>query len=174
MTELELAWVPIEGIWVRHAYAGPEVARHVYPHGRPGRWQTERVLATYLADREPTAWAEFYRFMAERETPPEDAMPQDLFRVRVELERVADLRTEKARRRLGLPRMRPSREQWPAFQAVGEALAEQGAQGVLYASAARTRSVCLCVFEAGLAGLSVVGAPVTVVVPPPPPRGLRT
>jgi hypothetical protein len=70
--------------------------------------------------------------------------------------------------------MRPTQSQWPAFQAVGEHLAAQKAQGVLYRSAARTRSLCLYVFEAGSPGLTVVGEPVRVITPPPPPRGLRT
>ena len=65
-------------------------------------------------------------------------------------------------------------EQWPSFQAVGEQLISDGAQGVLYSSAARTRSLCLCVFEAGVSGLAVGGEPVRVTAPPPPPRGLRT
>jgi hypothetical protein len=70
--------------------------------------------------------------------------------------------------------MRSSSRQWPSFQTIGERLVAEGAQGVLYRSAARTRSLCLCVFEAGLAGLTVDGSPVRVLTPPPPPRGLRT
>lgn len=76
-----------------------------------------------------------------------DQAPRGPHQLKVELERVADLRTEKARRALGLPRMRPTQTQWPAFQAVGGALAAAGAQAILYGSAARTRSRCLCVFE---------------------------
>lgn len=101
-------------------------------------------------------------------------MPRDLHRVTVSLERVADLRTERSRRGLELPRMRPTQRQWPAFQTVGERLVTEGAQAVLYGSAARTRSACLCVFEPGLAGLTVAGEPVRLLAPPPPPRGLRT
>jgi hypothetical protein len=70
--------------------------------------------------------------------------------------------------------MRPTRAQWPACQAVGERLLDAGAQGVLYSSAARTRSICLCVYEAGLSDVQVEGEPVRVIAPPPPPRGLRT
>ena len=69
--------------------------------------------------------------------------------------------------------MNPSQAQWPAFQDVGEQFAAQGAQGILYASAARTRSLCLCVFEAGITGLSIEVEPVRVIAAPPPPRGLR-
>jgi len=101
-------------------------------------------------------------------------MPRELYRVEVSLERVADLRAERARRALGLPRMRPTRSQWPAFQAVGERLVAEGAEAVLYSSAARTRALCLCVFAAGLPGLGFEGEPVRVIAPPPPPRRLRT
>ena len=88
---------------------------------------------------------------------------------------MADLRTLAARQRAAAPgRMRPTSAQWPPFQELGSHLAAGGAQGILYASAARTRSLCLCVFDAGLEHLRVVGEPVTVIIPPPPPRGLRT
>jgi hypothetical protein len=70
--------------------------------------------------------------------------------------------------------MRPTSAQWPPFQQVGARLQAEGAQGILYASAARARSSCLCVFETAIDRLRVVGEPVTVITPPPPPRGLRT
>lgn len=127
----------------------------------------------YLADNEDTAWAEFYRALAERGQAPQDEMPCELVQMRVGLERVADLRTEKARKALGLPRIRPTRAQWPAFQGVGTRLVAERAQGVLYGSAARIHSLRLCVYEAGLPGLRVEGEPVRVIAPPPPPRGLR-
>jgi hypothetical protein len=101
-------------------------------------------------------------------------MPRDLHRVTVSLEQVADLRTERSRRALELPRMRPSRAQWPVFQVVGDRLAAEGAQAVLFSSAARTRASCLCVLEAGLDWLSAEDEPVRVIAPPALPRGLRT
>ncbi len=101
-------------------------------------------------------------------------MPREIHRVAVSLDHVADLSVERSRSARGLPRIRPTDTQWPVFQAVGERLAAEGAQGILYASAARTRSRCMCVFEAGLSGLAAVGEPVRVIAPPPPPRGLRT
>lgn len=128
----------------------------------------------YLAESEETAWAEMYRWLAEARRAPTVAMPRDLHHVTVDLERVADLRAERARGALRLPRMRPTRQQWLAFQVVGEALESAGAQGVLYASTARSRSTCLCVFEAGLRGLTAAGEPIRVITPPPVPRGLRT
>jgi RES domain-containing protein len=169
-------WVPVHGIWARYA----SMARPAVGHRRrgevpsAGRWQHAGTRRLYLADSEETAWAEFYRALAERGQPPQDEMPCELIHMRVELARVADLRTEKARRALGLPRLRPTRHQWPPFQNVGERLEAEGAQAIVYASAARTRSLCLCVFEAGLPCLRAAGEPVRVIAPPAPPRGLRT
>jgi RES domain-containing protein len=167
----EMAWVPVAGIWVRQSrpnLRGDEAAAY------SARWQGAGMPAAYFADSEATAWAELYRGLAERRIGPGDVFPRDLHHVRVALERVADLRTEAARRALGLPRIRQTSLQWPSFQAVGEQLAAEGAQGILYSSAARTRSLCLCVFEAGLLGLTIEGESLRVLAPPPPPRGLRT
>jgi RES domain-containing protein len=176
MGDIDVAWVPVEGIWVHYVSVarrrgGQRRSRQV---PAPGRWQPAGTRRLYLANNEDTAWAEFYRALAERGQSPEEEMPCELVWMRVQLERVADLRSETARRTLGLPRMRPTRTQWPTFQAIGTELIAHGAQGVLYGSAARTRSVCLCVYEAGLQGLSVEGEPVRVITVPPPPRGLRT
>jgi RES domain-containing protein len=167
----DVAWVPVHGTWARHTAPGVSGTE---PHAGGSRWLGPGARAVYLADSEETAWAELYRALAESGRGPVGAMPRVLHRVTVDLDRVADLRTERSRRALGLPRMRPTERQWPRFQAVGERLAEHGAQAVLYGSAARARSACLCVFEAGLAGLRGEGEPITVLAPPPLPRGLRT
>ena len=45
----------------------------------------------YLAGEEQTAWAEWYRALAELVVPPMRQMPRDLWRFEVELEGVADL-----------------------------------------------------------------------------------
>ena len=171
-----MAWVPVEGTWVHYVSLRRRRtgARRAGRLPAPGRWQPAGTRRVYLADSEETAWAEFYRGLAERGQAPQDEMPCELIRMRVGLERVADLRSEKARNALGLPRMRATRAQWPAFQAVGSRLIAEGAQGVLYASAARLRSLCLCVYEAGLDQLSIEGEPIRIVAPPPLPRGLRT
>lgn len=166
----DIAWVPIAGIWARQSRPG---VHRDEPSHSDARWQGAETPAAYLADNDATAWAELYRGLAERGLSPEQAFPRELHHVRVDLVRVADLSRESARRAFGLPRMNQSQAQWPAFQEVGEQLAAQGAQGILYASAARTRSLCLCVFEAGLTGLSIEGAPLRVLAAPPPPRGLR-
>jgi RES domain-containing protein len=166
----DVAWVPVAGTWARQSRAG---VRGDELLGSDARWQRAKTPAAYFADSDATAWAELYRGLAERRLRPDQVFPRDLHHVRIELVRVADLSREKARRSLGLPRMRPSQAQWPVFQDVGEQLVADGAQGILYASAARTRSLCLCVFESGLTGLSIEGEPVPVIAAPPPPRGLR-
>lgn len=165
-----VAWVPVTGIWARQSRPG---VRGDEVLASAARWQRVGTQAAYFADSEAAAWAELYRGLAERSLRPDQVFPRDLHRVRIELERVADLSREKARRALGLPRTAPSSAQWPAYQDVGEQLAREGAQAILYASAARTRSLCLCVFEAGLAGLDIEGEPVRVIAAPAPPRGLR-
>ncbi len=136
----------------------------------PGRWRRIGTRRRYRAD----PWAEFYRALAERDQAPQDELPCELVSVEVSLDQVADLRTGRAQAALGLPRLRPTRAQWPAFQAVGERLASHGAHGIVYASPARARAVCLCVFEAGFPSLKQSGEPLRIDVPPPPPRGLRT
>jgi len=166
----DVAWVPIAGIWARQSRPG---VRGDEPSHSDARWQRAQTPAAYFADSDATAWAELYRGLAERGLAPQRAFPRELHHVRVDLVRVADLSREKARRAFGLPRMSPSQAQWADFQEVGEQLAAHGAQGILYASAARTRSLCLCVFEAGLTGLSIEVAPLRVLAAPPPPRGLR-
>jgi RES domain-containing protein len=171
MDDVNPAWVPVAGIWVRHDRPDRDP---IQPRSYGARWQTHATRAAYLADNEDTAWAEWYRGLAEGSQSPQAGLPRNLHRIAVDLDRVADLTSEKARQALGLPPMRPSQSQWPAYRAFGEQLSAEGAQGVLYSSAARTRSRCLCVFAAGLSGLSVEGQPLRVLAPPPPPRGLRT
>lgn len=166
-----MTWVPVSGIWIRQTRTSVAAIEAVT---YDARWQRAGTAAAYFADSDATAWAELYRGLAERRIAPADAFPRDLHRVHVELERVADLSREKARRELGLPRVNPSQSQWPAFQEIGEQLAADGAQAILYGSAARTRSLCLCVFEAGLRSVAREGQAVRVLTPPPPPRGLRT
>ena len=166
--------VPVTGTWIRHVPAGiPGLA--VSRGGSGGRLHTPGAAAIYLADSEQTAWAEWYRYLAERGKAPNEDLPRDLYRIAVDLSAVVDLSSAAKRKEAGVPaRMRPTRAQWPAFQPTAERLAAAGAPGVLYSSAARTRSLCLCVFEAGLGGLNIEGDPVRVIAPPPPPRGLRT
>jgi RES domain-containing protein len=128
MARLDVAWVPVEGIWVRQTRP---VAGGTEAQAFDARWQAPDTPAAYFADSDDTVWAEFYRALAERRVKPDDALPRDLHRVHVSLERVADLSKESARRALGLPRLRQTSEQWPVFQPVGERLAAQGAEAIL-------------------------------------------
>jgi hypothetical protein len=123
MGELNVAWVPVTGTWVRHDRPDRDPL-HPRPFG--ARWQTQDISGVYLADSEQTAWAEWYRGLAEARLSPQAGLPRDLHRIAVDLERVADLSSESARQALALPRMRPSRSQWPAFQSVGEQLVAEG------------------------------------------------
>jgi RES domain-containing protein len=168
-----MARVSVTGTWLRQVPAGGQpIARH--PRPTPGRFHREGEIALYLADRVETAWAEWYRALAARGVQPTDQVPRDLWHLAVDLNDVVDLSTAELRTRANVPaRIRPAESQWGAFQDLAVAMRAQGAHGILYASAARTRSLCLCVFESGLAGLGIEGEPVRVIAPPPPPRGLR-
>jgi RES domain-containing protein len=145
------------------------------PRATPGRFHRPGEIALYLADRAETAWAEWYRALAERAVEPDEDLPRDLCQIAVSLGEVVDLSTAATRQRAGLPaRMRPAASQWSVFQHFATDVRAQGAQGILYASSARARSLCLGVLEAGLPGLEVVGEPIRVIAAPAPPRGLRT
>lgn len=164
--------VPVQGTWARQLPAG--VDGLVVSRGGGARFHRPGEEAIYLADTDETAWAEWYRWLAEEAQQPADDVPRRVFRIAVDLDRVVDLRTAAGRSSYGLPqRIRPTRAQWPAFQAFAATARAGGANGVLYSSAARARSVCLCVFETGLSRLRVEGEPMTVIAAPPPPRGLR-
>jgi RES domain-containing protein len=147
-------------------------------HPADGRWQRGEVVeGFYLAGDEQTAWAEWYRALAELAVPPMRQMPRDLWRFEVELEGVADLSNVGKLAAVGLPQPVPSRNQWPRFQSVGEALAASGWAGILYPSAAQPGSkAALCIFrrESDLAGIDPLGPPAHYDEPPAPPRGLRT
>jgi RES domain-containing protein len=100
------------------------------------------VGAVYLADREQTAWAEWYRMLAERALPPPLALPRELWRIEVKLDQVADLSTADRLARLGLAQPRPGRSTWPAYQEVGERLHVDGCAGLVAPSAARPGAAC--------------------------------
>jgi hypothetical protein len=94
--------------------------------------------------------------------------------VEVELEGVVDLRRPK-RSGVGLEPPRPSSDDWPAFQEVGERLAAKVHPGLVGPSAARSGGTVLCIFWPPPASSQVapVGQPETVSEAPAPPRGLR-
>lgn len=98
--------------------------------------------ALYLADSPGTAWAEWYRWLAEAALVPRAGLPRVLWAVEVALEAAADLRTMDALEAAGLSAPRPNRLEWPAFQAVGERLHAAGRAGIVAPSAARRGGSC--------------------------------
>jgi hypothetical protein len=166
----------VVGTFVRHIPGGGD------PLYRPtdaadNRWQRARVIeAWYFAEDEETAWAEWYRALAGTGLPPGKAMPRDLWRWKMDLPRVALLDNGDRLARVGLPAPRPSTAQWPAFQAIGEALHAGGCDGLLAVSAARPARSILVVFRPGpsVQGCTPTPPPDRHEAPPPVPSGMRT
>ena len=121
---LGVAAVVVRGRWVKHTYPGSAPL----PHREPppdNRWQRGGVVdALYLADNDETAWAEWYRHLAERMIPPLAQMPRELWTWRVSIE-VADLSTPERLAEVGLRPPAPDGASWPAYQRVGEQLAKE-------------------------------------------------
>jgi RES domain-containing protein len=166
----------ISGTWWRHVPAGYGPWQRP-PVARQARWQRgSTVDALYFADQPETAWAEWYRALAERALPPLRGMPRDLWGWSIDLPRVADLRGEAGLAAHGLALPRPTRAEWPAFQAAGEALHAAGWPALVAPSAARPGSVVLCVFRATErpSGVAPLPPPERIDDPPPPPRGMTT
>jgi RES domain-containing protein len=141
-----------------------------------GRWQRGAVVeGLYLADSEETAWAEWYRALAELAVPPHRALPRDLWRFRLDVE-LADLSSEDRLRRVGLHAPRPSRGEWPQFQVVGERLFDEGWHGLVAPSVARPEHLMVCLFRSGptVSGLRRLPPPRRVQRPPAPPTGMTT
>lgn len=176
MSRLDVDEAPAAGTVVRHVPGGGDPL-YAPPHPADNRWQRGNVIeAWYFADHEDTAWAEWYRSLAGTGVPPSRAMPRDLWRWSVDLARVALLDTTDRLRRVGLPEPVPSATQWPAFQAVGEALHDAGSDGLLVVSAARPGSTNLVVFRPTreVEGCTPIPPPDEHVEPPPVPTGLAT
>jgi len=170
-----VAAVTVRGHWIKHTYPGspPLPEREPPPDNR---WQHGDVVdALYLADTEATAWAEWYRHLAERMIPPLAQMPRELWTWDVDVE-VADLSTAGNLARLGLSPPAPGRGSWHAYQRVGEQLSQEGWLGLLAPSAARPDGKILCLFrdQHGVSGARPLPPPRAVEQPPPPPTGLRT
>lgn len=172
---LDVDPAPVKGVWFRHVPAGGAPLHRPKPPS-DARWQRGEVVeGFYLADSEETAWAEWYRVLAELAIPPLRQLPRDLWRFDVNVRRVADLSSTERLARVGLEPALPDRRQWPAYQRAGEALFAQGWAGILYRSAARPDGRALCLFRRGarLAGVRAKRPPKRVAEPPVPPRGLR-
>lgn len=167
----------VGGSWLRHTPHGGD------PRYRPSppddnRWQRGHIIdALYLAKDEPGLWAEWYRHLAERGIPPMGWLPRDQWTFRVTRLRVADLSDEDRLARVGLAVPEPGRKTWPPYQKVGEKLASEGWAGLLAPSAARPRSLVLCVFlpNGTIPGrVKPVPPPTIVKAPPTVPTGMRT
>ena len=173
---LDVDPAPVRGVWFRHVPAGgAPLFRPACP--ADGRWQRGDVVeGFYLADSEQTAWAEWYRVLAELAIPPMRQLPRALWRFELDLDRVADLSSPERLARVSLDNPTPDRRRWPAFQRVGEALSAEGSAGILYPAAARPESLALCLFRMPdrLPGVHPLAPPVRHDEPPAPPRGLAT
>lgn len=162
--------------FLRH---GPDGAP-AWPNRDPppdNRWQRGDVVdALYLADSEETVWAEWYRHLAEKAIPPDEQMPRRVWLWDVDL-RVADLSTPGRLGRVGLGPPAPGRQGWPAYQAVGEQVWNEGWAGLLAPSAARPQGKVLCLFRSPggrIAGARPVGRGRRIARPPAPPTGMTT
>jgi RES domain-containing protein len=164
------------GLWIKHTYPGapPLVQRDPAPDNR---WQRGHVVdALYLAADEKTAWAEWYRQLAERGLPPNEQMPRDLWTWEVDIE-IADLSDPDRLTRVNLDVPRPGRRTWPPYQHVGEVLFDEGWAGLVTLSAARPNHRVLCLFRPAVgpvAGARPLSPPRRVEAPPPPPTGMTT
>ncbi|MBA2461332.1 MAG: RES family NAD+ phosphorylase [Actinobacteria bacterium] len=172
---LDVDPTPIQGAWFRHVPAGGEP---LFRPERPadGRWQRGDVIeGFYLADSEETAWAEWYRALAELAIPPMRQLPRDLWRFDVGIARIADLSSPERLERVRLRQPAPDRKQWADYQAVGERLFAAGWAGILYSAAARPEALALCLFRTSdhLPGVRPLRPPARHDEPPIPPRGLR-
>lgn len=142
-----------------------------------GRWQTGAVVrAFYLADREDTAWAEWYRHTSELGAPPASRMPRDTWRISVDLTDIADLNEAGVLAKHGIAELRPMRLQWPLTQPIGEAYYRDGCRGLLAPSAAHLGGRVLAIFRPlpAMPGLRAVPPPKRYDELPPLPTGLRT
>jgi RES domain-containing protein len=168
--------VSVAGSWWRQTPHGSDPLWLASPPSS-GRWQHGGTLAAiYLADDEETAWAEWYRALAEIAMPPNHGMPRDLWRWTIAVGEIADLSTPERLARLDLTVPRPGRRTWAPFQAVGERLHDDGYSGILYPSAARPDHKALCLFreDALIPGAEPIRPPVTHRDPPAAPTGMRT
>jgi RES domain-containing protein len=142
--------VCLAGSWWRQTSHGSDPLWLASPPSS-GRWQRgETVAAIYVADEEGTAWAEWYRGLAEIALPPTHGMPRDFWRWTIAVGDIADLSTPDKLARLDLSAPRPGRRTWEPFQAAGEDLHRDGYRGVLYPSAARPDHKALCLFREGV------------------------
>jgi RES domain-containing protein len=153
--------VVVTGSWWRHTPHGGDPLFLGDPPS-DGRWQRGAVVsALYFADSEETAWAEWYRALAELAIPPARQMPRDLWRWDVDASDVADLSDDQELAAVGLGRPEPGQRTWPAFQAIGEGLWREGHRGVLAPSFTPSAAATAAPMAATASGCSVRDAQVT-------------
>jgi RES domain-containing protein len=166
----------ISSMWFRHIPAGGDVYYRPDPPA-DNRWQHGHIVdALYFADSEETAWAEWYRAIAEFGIPPMQGLPRDLWRWEIALDEVADLSDEKRLQRVGLALPRPTRADWPPCQAVGEKLHADDYPALIAPAASRPEEgKVLCVFRETekVAGMEPLPPPTTYDEPPRVRTGLR-
>jgi RES domain-containing protein len=168
--------IAVEGIWWRQTPRGGDPLFRADPTA-DGRWQRGEIVgALYLADSEQTAWAEWYRALAEFAIPPDRQMPRDLWRWKVDVQSVVDLSDAERLAAIGLQAPQPRQSDWPPFQQAGEQLWREGFRGVVAPSAARPGQRILCLFRDTyeVAGASPVRPALTYRRPPAPPTGVTT
>jgi RES domain-containing protein len=167
--------IVVDGEWIRHVPHESALLGRA-DERTDGRWQHGAVVrGLYLADEPATAIAEWYRWLAERGLPPAYATPHAHHVWHLDLE-LADLSSPDRLAAIGLPAPRPTRRTWPAFQAAGDALWKHGWPGLLAPSAARPRSLIVCVFDDDSwppPGCEPLHA-VAVTDVPSPPTGMTT
>jgi len=172
---VDIATVRLAGRWWRQLPAGLDPVRRPDPP-RDARWQRGEVVdAVYLADSPETAWAEWYRWLAESGLPPRAGLPRDLWRVEVELDGVADLRSAGALAAIDLGAPRAARREYrPSREWVSASIARAGRRWSRRARRAQT-GVVLCVFwPAPEDALVDHRSHERVTEAPEVPRGLRT
>jgi RES domain-containing protein len=168
--------IDVKGTWWRQTPHGGDPLFRADP-ASDGRWQRGEVVgALYFADAEDTAWAEWYRALAELAIPPDRQMPRDLWRWEIDVTEVVDLSDGDRLSATGLSPPQPAQRTWPAFQEIGERLWRNGYRGVLAPSAARPRQHILCLFRDAeeVSGAVVLRPPLTYRRAPAPPRGMTT
>lgn len=174
---LDVDATSVSGVWWRHI---PHRSKVWYRPSEPGdgRWQRGSIIeAMYFADSPETAWAEWYRHLAEWALRPNQLMPRDLWRWQLSLSTVADLSTHSRLTRVSLPVPPPTRSSWPPYQRAGEQLHADGWPALVGPSAARPaigRVVCAFRTTNVVPGLKPLPPPQLWKEPPAPPTGLHT
>ena len=174
---LDVQAIRIRGLWLRYSRPGfdPLPVREPAPNNR---WQRGAFVdALYLADQQETAWAEWYRHLAEVGVPPDQRLPVDLWKWEVDVE-IANLSNDRRLQTVGLARPKPGRHTWPPYQEIGEELWGEGWAGLLAPSAALVQGLVLCLFRAStsdpIPNAEPLPSPKTIRTPPALPRGMMT